>query len=177
MLLSVAATPLALSISLFSKVLPQVLPGSNATRNTQLATKITMIRLKDIRLQPKLIGLMLLVSIVPIALVAWWGSRIAHDALLETSYHQLQSMREVKRAQIERFFAEREGDMGVLVETAGAMLSEAFHKLEAVQELKGENLKELFETIPNIERDPDHQIDFWGWGFRGPKELHVQWEV
>jgi cytochrome P450 len=38
-------------------------------------------------------------------------------------------------------------------------------------------LEELFETIPNIERDPDHQIDFWGWGFRGPKELHVQWEV
>ncbi len=41
-----------------------------------------MIRLRDIRLQPKLIGLMLLVSIVPIALVAWWGSRISHDALL-----------------------------------------------------------------------------------------------
>ncbi|MGV9673004.1 cytochrome P450 [Gordonia sp. NPDC003504] len=38
-------------------------------------------------------------------------------------------------------------------------------------------LEELFETIPNIERDPGHEIDFWGWGFRGPKELHVQWEV
>ncbi|RPA64845.1 cytochrome P450 [Gordonia oryzae] len=38
-------------------------------------------------------------------------------------------------------------------------------------------LEELFESIPNIERDTAHEIDFWGWGFRGPKQLHVQWEV
>lgn len=38
-------------------------------------------------------------------------------------------------------------------------------------------LEELFETIPNIELDPNHDVDFWGWGFRGPKELHVAWEV
>jgi cytochrome P450 len=38
-------------------------------------------------------------------------------------------------------------------------------------------LEELFEAIPNIERDTDHEVDFWGWGFRGPKELHVKWEV
>lgn len=38
-------------------------------------------------------------------------------------------------------------------------------------------LEELFETIPNIERDEDEELDFWGWGFRGPKELHVTWEV
>jgi cytochrome P450 len=38
-------------------------------------------------------------------------------------------------------------------------------------------LEELLETIPNIERDTDHEVDFWGWGFRGPKELHVKWEV
>ena len=38
-------------------------------------------------------------------------------------------------------------------------------------------LEELFETIPNIERDTTRDVDFWGWGFRGPKELHVTWEV
>ncbi|KSU61183.1 MULTISPECIES: cytochrome P450 [unclassified Gordonia (in: high G+C Gram-positive bacteria)] len=38
-------------------------------------------------------------------------------------------------------------------------------------------LEELLETIPNIERDTDHEVNFWGWGFRGPKELHIQWEV
>lgn len=38
-------------------------------------------------------------------------------------------------------------------------------------------LEELFESIPNIELDPDHDVSFWGWGFRGPKELFVNWEV
>lgn len=38
-------------------------------------------------------------------------------------------------------------------------------------------LEELFEAIPNIERDESHDVDFWGWGFRGPKELFVSWEV
>ncbi|EME65237.1 cytochrome P450 monooxygenase [Rhodococcus ruber BKS 20-38] len=38
-------------------------------------------------------------------------------------------------------------------------------------------LEELFETIPNIEPDPDHAPDFWGWTFRGPQGLRVRWEV
>lgn len=38
-------------------------------------------------------------------------------------------------------------------------------------------LEELFESIPNLERDPDSDVEFWGWGFRGPKEMHVTWEV
>jgi cytochrome P450 len=38
-------------------------------------------------------------------------------------------------------------------------------------------LEELFEAIPNLERDENKAIDFWGWGFRGPVELHAHWEV
>jgi cytochrome P450 len=38
-------------------------------------------------------------------------------------------------------------------------------------------LEELLEAIPNLERDTAHEVDFWGWGFRGPKELYVKWEV
>ena len=38
-------------------------------------------------------------------------------------------------------------------------------------------LEELLEAIPNIERDDAHEVDFWGWGFRGPKQLFTKWEV
>lgn len=38
-------------------------------------------------------------------------------------------------------------------------------------------LEELFETIPNLERDASEDVEFWGWGFRGPTSLHVKWEV
>lgn len=38
-------------------------------------------------------------------------------------------------------------------------------------------LEELLEVLPNIERDTSREVSFWGWGFRGPTELHTTWEV
>lgn len=38
-------------------------------------------------------------------------------------------------------------------------------------------LEELLDTLPNLELQPNHEINFWGWGFRGPTELPVIWEV
>lgn len=38
-------------------------------------------------------------------------------------------------------------------------------------------LEELLETIPNLERDTGADVEFWGWGFRGPTSLHATWEV
>ncbi|MCG3754458.1 cytochrome P450 [Amycolatopsis sp. Poz14] len=38
-------------------------------------------------------------------------------------------------------------------------------------------LEELFESIPNLERDTSSDVEFWGWGFRGPTSLHVAWEA
>jgi cytochrome P450 len=38
-------------------------------------------------------------------------------------------------------------------------------------------LEELFEAIPNLERDTAEGVEFSGWGFRGPTSLHVTWEV
>lgn len=38
-------------------------------------------------------------------------------------------------------------------------------------------LEELLDTLPNMGLKPGHEINFWGWGFRGPTELPVEWEV
>lgn len=38
-------------------------------------------------------------------------------------------------------------------------------------------LEELLETIPNLERDESSDVEFWGWGFRGPTVLHARWEI
>ncbi|MCM0621204.1 cytochrome P450 [Nocardioides bruguierae] len=38
-------------------------------------------------------------------------------------------------------------------------------------------LEELLEAIPNLERDTSEDVEFWGWGFRGPTTLHATWEV
>ncbi len=104
-----------------------------------------MLRLRDIRMKKKLVGLFLLVGLVPLALVGAWSARLASNALMESSYGQLESLREVKRAQIERFFDEREGDLGVLAETVGTLRREAFAKLGAVREIKRSAIERYFD--------------------------------
>ncbi|MCP4545149.1 MAG: hypothetical protein GY835_01635, partial [bacterium] len=57
-------------------------------------------------------------------------------ALEEQAFAKLEGVREIKKAQVERFFDEREGDMAVLVETVGTLRQEAFSKLEALRDIK-----------------------------------------
>ena len=105
------------------------------------------LKLKDIKMKPKLIGLFLVVGLIPLIIVGWWSSRLATESLMEKSYGQLEAVRGIKKAQIEKFFAEREGDMGVLVETVGSLRQEAFAKLEAIQELKKTQLIEYLGSL------------------------------
>ncbi len=106
-----------------------------------------MMSLKNMKMKTKLISLFLLVGLVPLGLVGWWSSNLATDALMMKSYAQLEAVREIKKTQIEKFFAERQGDMGVLVETISTLRREAFTKLEAVQEIKKAQLLDYFETM------------------------------
>jgi len=103
-----------------------------------------MITLKDIKMKPKLVVLFLFVGLVPLGLVGWLSSRSATNALMDKSYGQLENVREIKKAQIEKFFAERQGDMGVLVETVETLRREAFHKLTAVQQNKKSQIEAYF---------------------------------
>ena len=104
-----------------------------------------MLRLKDIRMKPKLIGLFLLVGLIPLALIGWWSSKLATDALMNTSFNQLSSVRDIKKVQIEKFFADRQGDLGVLNKIVGTLRLEAFHKLEAQQDLKTAMINDYFK--------------------------------
>ncbi|MCP4405620.1 MAG: methyl-accepting chemotaxis protein [bacterium] len=106
-----------------------------------------MIRFKNIKMKPKLISLFLIVGIVPLAFIGWWSSELATEALMEKSFGQLESVREIKRGQIEKFFAERQGDMGVLTETVATLRREAFMKLDAIQEIKKSQLLDYVETM------------------------------
>ncbi len=104
-----------------------------------------MIRLKDIRMQPKLIGLMLLVSIIPLSLVAYWASNSASEALVKQSYGQLTSLRAAKSFQLDSYFSKLKKDMSVLGETVSTIRKDAFEKLEAIELLKMNALQEFLE--------------------------------
>ncbi len=106
-----------------------------------------MVKLRDIKMKPKLMFLFVVVGIVPLALISWWGSRLSTQALMQKSYGQLEAVREIKKNQIEKFFNERKGDMGALIETVSTLRKDTFEKLEAIQDIKKAQLLEYFETM------------------------------
>lgn len=100
--------------------------------------------MKNISLKAKLIIFFLAVGVLPFAVVGGMSLYKSSNALSDLAYGQLEGMRGVKKAQIENFFAERKGDMGVLIETVGTLRREAFAKLEAVQTIKKNQIESYF---------------------------------
>ncbi len=99
------------------------------------------------KLGTKLITAFLCVGVIPFAVIGITSMIKASNALSTQAFGQLEGMRGVKKAQIENFFAERKGDIGVLVETVGTLRREAFAKLEAIQEIKKAQLNDYFENM------------------------------
>ncbi len=95
----------------------------------------------------KLVTSFLGCGLIPLAAVAYISYTTADKGmknieqkgstdLEEKAYDQLVALREVKKKQIETYFGEREGDMGVLVDMVGTLRQEAFTKLTAIREVK-----------------------------------------
>lgn len=103
-----------------------------------------MLRLRDIKLRPKLIGLFLIVGIVPIAVVGIWSANRASAALMEKSYAQLVNVRDIKRGQIEAFFEERHSDLEVVTEMVANLEENAFDRLRIAHELKRSEVERYF---------------------------------
>ncbi|RKZ81651.1 MAG: hypothetical protein DRR19_21885, partial [Candidatus Parabeggiatoa sp. nov. 1] len=58
----------------------------------------------------------------------------SRHALSEAAFSQLESVRENKKAQVEAFFAEREGDIHVLLDTVALFRQNAFNQLQSVRD-------------------------------------------
>lgn len=85
-------------------------------------------RLRNMKLGSQFIIYFLFIGITPLLLVAIIGTQISTSTLKEKSYNQLTSIREIKKTQIENFFAERKSDIAVLAQSP--------FTIEAVKELK-----------------------------------------
>jgi len=103
--------------------------------------------MKQLSLGAKLIIFFLLVGLIPFGIIGITSYVKSSNALSDAAYGQLKGMRAVKKAQITQFFAERQGDMGVLIETVGTLRKEAFTKLEAIQEIKKAQFLDYFEVM------------------------------
>ncbi len=107
---------------------------------------------KDMKLGTKLLVSFLAVGVIPFAIIGVTSLNKASTALSSQAFNQLGGVREIKKAQIEQFFGERQGDMGVLMETVGTLRTEAFAKLEAVQQIKKDQIENyLNKALLNME--------------------------
>lgn len=69
----------------------------------------------------------------------------SHKALSNAAFNQLESIREDKKSRVEDYFAERESDMHVLLETVALFRQNAFGQLQAVRDHKKFQLEQYFE--------------------------------
>jgi methyl-accepting chemotaxis protein len=79
--------------------------------------------LKNVSMQPKLIGLMLLICLVPLASMAYWAATQSTNALLNAAYSKLTSIRSVKTTQVADVISAFEKNTIMLSEQASSMLA------------------------------------------------------
>jgi len=81
-------------------------------------------RLKDISMQPKLIGLMLLISLIPLGAVSYWATTKSSEALVTASFSQLSAIRSIKTKQVEGLVSSFKGDITILNEQVSSLLKD-----------------------------------------------------
>jgi len=79
-------------------------------------------RLKDINMQPKLIGLMLLISLIPLGSVTYWATTKASEALVTSAFSQLTAIRSIKSTQVGELVDSFKKDITILNEQVNSML-------------------------------------------------------
>ncbi len=102
-------------------------------------------KFNNIRMKPKLIGLFLIVGLIPLMIAVWISYSNSSATIQTQAFNQLIAVRDIKQAQIEKYFNEREGDMNVLVETVASLQQRAFEKLAAVQQIKKSQIEHYFK--------------------------------
>ena len=100
--------------------------------------------MKNMSLKAKLLVAFLAVGLIPFGVIAIVSYVKSSSALSQQSFGQLEGVRGIKKNQIQTFFKERQGDMGVLVEMVGMLRKEAFDKLKAIEEIKKNQIEGYF---------------------------------
>ncbi len=115
---------------------------------------------KNVKLSTKLIISFLLVGIIPFAVISVLSLLKSIKTLSKQSFNQLQGVRDIKKEQIEQFFRERQGDMGVLVDTVSTLREEAINKLIAVREIKKTQIETYFNDRLKVMDDVQANLRF-----------------
>lgn len=105
--------------------------------------------MKNIRMRPKLILVLLVVGLVPLAVIGIYSSSLASAALRDNAFNQLEAVRDIKLRQVETYFSEREGDLAVLLNMVSVTQEAAFEQLRALQDNQAIAVETYFADNPD----------------------------
>ncbi len=114
---------------------------------TPMVSKTEKKRFSMKKLGPKLLCAFLGVGLIPFAILALVTINQSSDALSENAFNQLEGVREIKKAQVEKFIGDRRTDLNSLITNVKNLRQAAFDKLEAVKSIKRSALEKYFQTI------------------------------
>ena len=113
------------------------------------------------KLRTKLLLSFTLLCLLPLTTISILSLRKASLELLEQSFNQLTSVREIKKNQIETYFKERVGDMQVLLESS-QMLAE-FEEMDPIFRSFGVGSGEWNQAAGRIDDYYSHYIQTYGY--------------
>ena len=102
---------------------------------------------QHLKLAQKLLACFLILGVFPAVIVGLLSSRQAGEGLETLAFQQLESIREVKKAQLESYFSDRKADMDSILETSGTLRRLELARLEAVREVKQEAVERYLQTV------------------------------
>ncbi|MDM8565242.1 response regulator [Candidatus Halobeggiatoa sp. HSG11] len=105
--------------------------------------------MKNFKLRTKLLLTAIAIGFIPLLLIGSFALFESKDALSSQAFNQLESIREVKKNQLERFFAERKNDMQVLLDMVANLRQSSFQKLHAIQGHQGYQIEKYFQERLN----------------------------
>ena len=131
------------------------------------------------RIGVKLISGFLIIGLLPLLISGFISSQKSGNALKRASFNQLTGVREIKKAQIDSFFRDRQEDLGMLLETVNVVQDEAFAKLQAIQNNKKNAIQLLAQQWQTdiaaqqsrsiCTKAMSHYQDFMNSGYKSPE--------
>ena len=106
-------------------------------------------RIKDISLKTKLIVSFLIVGIIPLLVGEFLCLKNADKALEEQAMNQLESIRQIKKDDLESFFYGRKMDIEMLTRSIATTKHETHKRLQTIQTLKKNRLEDWFHSLEN----------------------------
>ena len=99
---------------------------------------------KNMKLGVKLVVIVLALGVVPFVVIGITSLTKSTGALSRQVFDQLEGLREIKKAEITRFFENKKNDMATLTHFVEQLGEEAFHKFSLTQDSQQHRIEDFF---------------------------------